>query len=168
MVIAIIIIVLLGIGALFVANIKNANELSVKISKAIAEFDNICNVNRQFTETELLEFKARYKELFLLSKKASNSILLGSRIKTKLGITKFVKIYSSVDDIRNSNNKSFSEIQYVNQCLKSVDQQYSNLINKSDYFTYSEMIKFKEDNNDFFDNLKKLRNKDLLKKLMMS
>ena len=165
MVIAIIIIVLLGIGALFVANIKNANELSVKISKAIAEFDNICNVNRQFTETELLEFKARYKELFLLSKKASNSILLGSRIKTKLGITKFVKIYSSVDDIRNSNNKSFSEIQYVNQCLKSVNQQYSNLINKSDYFTYSEMIKFKEDNNDFFDNLKKLRNKDLLKKV---
>ena len=70
MVIAILIAAFCGVGALFVANIKNANDLSVKIFKAVAEFDDICNVNRQFTDNELAEYKTRYKELFLLSKKS--------------------------------------------------------------------------------------------------
>lgn len=158
MYLAFLIILLLGFIALFISLNRKVGKLSQSITDAINEFDEKCNVKRYFSEAEKVEYKIKYQELYETSRKSYNALLTP---RNKELLRNFVCFYDCLDDKILKNNECYNDIVLINKRLNEAYKQYDYLMNKNDYFTWSEKEEFVKENVNFVACLEKVFNEKL-------
>ena len=158
MYLTLLIVFLFGFALLFIYLNRKVGKLSKSITDAINEFEEKCNVKRYVSETEKAEYKNKYQGLYELARKSYNLFLLP---KNKDLLRFFVCFYDFLDEKIIKNNDYYNCIALVNQRLNEAYRKYDYLMNKNDYFPWSEKEEFVKDNVDFWACLEKVFNEKL-------